>query len=311
MTVNAEPGAIALAFPGMGAKPCGHELEFYRRHESLFDPFLEEGAEATGLDLVETLCTGSLGWLTDRQSQFFTYSFSAGCHAVLREHQIVPRLMAGYSFGIYSALQSCGAITFSDGLSLIRESFRLMEETCRGRDVGMAVVIGLSESDVDAIIADAGFTSVCVVNVNNETCRIFAGLRDELHRFVALALKADAIKGELLPVDIPYHHPKLLGPASKAFSAFLRRIAWQWPSCPVVSSIDQSLLGTREQLIDFAARNLSCPINWNRTIGAMAEADVHRVVECGPGITLTQNGRFMPVAIDFVNLKNIARKLGL
>jgi malonyl CoA-acyl carrier protein transacylase len=102
----------------------------------------------------------------------------------------------------------------------------------------------------------------------------------------------------------------LLEGVSAAFHAFLKLLHWRQPSCPIVSTIDQGLLTTADELLDFTARNLAAPLNWQRVVSALHRAGVVRVVECGAGISLAQNGRFMPFHLEYVTVKNVLRKLG-
>jgi [acyl-carrier-protein] S-malonyltransferase len=123
------------------------------------------------------------------------------------------------------------------------------------------------------------------------------------------AMAREAYSAELLEVDIAYHHPILLGEVSSKFKEFIHGLEWTTPACPVVSSIDQTFLRTASELQDFAARNLTTPINWKNVVTAMEQAGITHIVECGPGVSLTQNGRFISTAIAYTNIKKARRWL--
>jgi [acyl-carrier-protein] S-malonyltransferase len=228
-----------------------------------------------------------------------------------REHGIAPDLMAGYSFGIYAAMYGSGALSYADGAAAVGRAFDLMDTASRGRDYTMALTIGLTAGEIDAILSSGYYDRLCMVNSNNDTCKVFAGPRSSLVRFVEEARVHDAIDARFLDVSIPYHHSRLLDGVSGAFHSFLQTLTWSPPLCPIVSSIDQGLLASADELIDFTAANLCTPINWERVAAALHGCGVTRAVECGPGISLTQNGRFMPFHIEYINLKTMSRKLGL
>ena len=301
----------AFAFPGVGVRPSGCEAKFYRRHESLISPFLQEASEASGTDLEFALQQNQIERLSEGTRQYFTFSFCAGVTRVLEEHGLVPEMAAGYSFGIYAALEATKVISYSDGLRILEKAYDLMKAACNGSKAGMGFVVGLKRNDIERLLAKNCYDSIRLVNTNSDTCNIFAGRRGNLESFLAEAQSYGALAAERLSVAIPYHHPTLLEGVAPEFKRFLRKFKWQDPICPIVSSIDQKLLDKCGTLVDFTSQNLSTPNNWQAVVGALASHGIRRVVECGPGISLTQNGRFLEHDIKFVNVKNMKKGLGI
>jgi [acyl-carrier-protein] S-malonyltransferase len=306
-----EPCKTAFAFPGAGVKPCGREAGFFRRHEQTLGPLLDEASERAGTDLTRELVSGDAASLPDERNQCFTYAFGAGVRDVLERCGVEPHVAAGYSFGVYAALYAARALSFSDGLSAVAEAFRLMKARCSGKPAGMAVVIGPGSEDLQALIDRDRAGGLCMVNSNSAVCNVVAGPRKELERFLAETDAAGAVSASLLDVEVPYHHPEMLKGASDEFRAFLERLAWRDPVCPVVSSIDQQVLTTWPRLLEFTASNLCTPISWRRVVESLGAMKVKRIIECGPGISLSQHGRFIDGGMEYVNVKNMAGKLGL
>jgi len=301
----------AFAFPGVGVRPSGCEAKFYRRHESMVRPFLDEASHAAKTDLAFSLLRDQIEGLEEGTRQYFTYAFSAGVCAVLQDRGFVPEFTAGYSFGIYAAMYASGAISFTTGLSILEEAYRLMKDACNGNPSGMGFVVGLNRADISRVLDKKSYSSLCLVNSNSDMCNIFAGKKKALEGFLAEAQAHGALAAECLSVAIPYHHPRILSEVTPKFRAFLQTFEWERPQCPVVSSIEQTLLVDVDALIDFTARNLSTPNNWQGVVRALNSGSVERMIECGPGISLTQNGRFLPYAIKYVNIKNMLRSLGI
>ena len=309
----ARPDSVktAFAFPGVGVRPDGREAEFYERHVEWMKPCLEEASETAGADLVRALLDGAIESMGDEKNQYFTYAYCGGLAGVLERAGLRPAFTAGYSFGIYAALHAAGAVTFTDGLRMARKAYELMSEASRGREAGMAVVIGLGGEDLASLIEKLGLETASIVNSNNELCKVLSGKRKDLEVLLAEAARQGALSGQLLEVGIPYHHPALLRGVSASFMDFLATVEWKRPVCAVVSSIDQEFLTEPGELIEFASANLSTPISWQKVVEALAGAGVARIVECGPGISLTQNGRFITGGLKYVNTRNILRRLGL
>lgn len=301
---------LAFAFPGVGVRPCGGERPFFERHRAAMASALEEAGAFAGADL-EAALEGEAE-LTELQGQLFTYAFGVAVARAALADGLAPALMAGHSMGLYSALAAAGTLDFADGLRAVEEAFGVVAEASAGVEASMAVVVGLDQAEVEALLAarPEGDTAL-LVNSNNDTTKIFAGLRADLEALVAAALAADALKARLLPVTSPYHHPGLLADASARFEASLRRFEWRPARVPIVSSIDRRLLIDGEALIELTARNIATPIDWEAVVGTMVGEGVGLVLECGAGVSLTQNGRLMPEGPRFANVKSARRRLGL
>jgi len=118
------------------------------------------------------------------------------------------------------------------------------------------------------------------------------------------------LKSELLPVRIPYHHPVYLAETSAAFEKYCNMVKWEDPHFPVLSSVNCELLRSGKDLRDLTADNLKTPIHWHRTIETIVNTSIGSAVECGPGISLTQNARFVPGELHIVNVKNYMARAG-
>jgi len=286
----------------------GREARFLAENEGVMGALLDEASARAGSDLRQPLRDGDILSLDDRRQQLLTYAFSVGMARAVEAVAGRPGAVAGYSFGIYAALCVSGAVSFSDGISVLEKARDLMEEHSAGRGCGMGVVVGLSPEEVEEIVAsDAG--TARIVNSNNPTCKVLSGPLEDLRRVLAEAARRDAVSAGLLPLEVPYHHPEILGGTERPFREFLRCVEWRDASCPVVSSIDRRLLSRAGDLADFTARNLSTPMDWERVVGVFHELGLARVVECGPGVSLTQNARFAPFEIAFSNVRNVGRWL--
>lgn len=76
--------------------------------------------------------------------------------------------MAGHSLGELSALCAADALTFEDGLRLVRERGRLMKEAGELAPGSMAAVIGLDAATLHAVCAQASAEHTPGVVVAND-----------------------------------------------------------------------------------------------------------------------------------------------
>ena len=70
---------------------------------------------------------------------------------------------AGLSLGEFTALTAAGAMSFEDGLKVVRQRGRFMQEACEATRGGMAAIIGLEEAPTREVCAQAG---VALANLN-------------------------------------------------------------------------------------------------------------------------------------------------
>jgi acyl transferase domain-containing protein len=311
MSATTHNEKLTFAFPGASVHMCGSEANFYRRHKSLIQPYLEEGSCFADTDFVAALLDSNRLNLCEREDQLFSHAFNCGIAAVYLHHGFKPYCMAGYSMGIYAALSASGTISFGDSLAMVAGAYSLAAAACTGNRYCMAVVIGFGNKEFHELIHRQDYKAIRMVNSNNDSAKILSGDLKTLNAFLAEANDRNAFKAELLDVSLPYHHPDYLSEASLEFERMLRTFTWNKPTCPIVSSIDQNFLTEPKDLLQFTAKNLSTPVSWQDVMATLSVNNVQIVIECGMGISLTQNGRMIPSAPRFVNVQNSQPRLGV
>ncbi len=300
-------GRFAFAFPGAGVAPCGREIPFYQRHQECMGPFLLQGSRAAGSDLEAALLAGELAALDPLASELFGCAFGCGVQAVYLAAGLQAHWVAGYSLGIYGALVAAGAVDFETGLRMVRRAHQLVNQDCAPGEAGLAAVVGLERGELVELLAQR--PALRLVNRNSPQSWLVAGPAAPLEELLQAAVAQGALRALRLPVQAPYHHPELLGRAGERFRGWLRTLSWRPAARPLVSSIDLRCLREPAELADFTARNLCTPIHWQGVVERLAQLGATAVLECGPGLSLTQSARFVPGAPRHVNLRNCGRWL--
>lgn len=299
-----------FAFSGIESVWEDFALDFCHRHEHVFQLLLEKASAYAGEDLTQGLCKTGQGQTSELANQLATFAYGLAVHELLIRNRVEPLAVAGFSLGVYAAVCAAGCVSVEDGLAMVVEADRLMRHAKPKETCGLAALVGLKEDELQALIPGDALNRLVKANTLNETCHIFAGFKNDLEAFNTLAVKAGALTANLLPVDIPYHHPYLLAGATQQFRIFLQKLSWEPAMVPVISTIDQQVLSQPSELIEFVAGNLSMPIHWQKVIEKFAAMGIDHLAECGPGLTLTRNGRFIAVPMHYVNVKNMQRRLG-
>src|SRR5437660_3903 len=176
----------ALLFAGQGAQVVGMGKDLPEAFPSAKAWF--ERANATlGYDLSSICCAGPEAELTkteNAQPGIFLVSWIA--FQLLKEK--VPGFTfaatAGLSLGEFTALTAAGAMSFEDGLTLVRQRGRFMQEACDATHGGMAAIIGLDEGPTREVCAQAG---VVLANLNCPGQLVISGETEKITKACELA----------------------------------------------------------------------------------------------------------------------------
>jgi [acyl-carrier-protein] S-malonyltransferase len=191
-----------------------------------------------------------------------------------------PALMAGHSLGEISALVAAGALSDRDGLLLVAERGRLMQEAAAAAGGGgMLAALGDERGAVDEVARRLGLT---VANDNAPSQVVLSGESGALDA-AASDLKEQGMRTRRLAVRGAFHSPAM-EPAVGPFREVLEEIEVNEPRVPVLSGV------TAEPFDDIRLRlsqAISHPVRWLDVMRAMAARGARRFVEVGPGKVLT------------------------
>ena len=251
----------------------------------------EEADEVLGFPLSRLCWEGpeeELGLTANTQPALLATSIAI-YRALLPQGLFVePVAMAGHSLGEYSALVAADALSFADGLRLVRKRGELMQEAVPVGVGAMAAFIGLDDQAVAAVAEEASQGEVCAVaNYNSPGQTVIAGHKAAVDRAVAMARDRGARKATLLAVSAPFHSP-LMRPAREGMAAELAKVEFRAPRVPVVANVDAAPVLTGDAARDALVRQIDGPVRWVESVTWMAQsAGVRTFLEIGPGNVLT------------------------
>ncbi len=208
--------------------------------------------------------------------------------AVLRliEDEIGPvAFAAGHSLGEFSAYVAAGTLTYEDALDVVRLRGELMFEAGQKRPGTMAAILGLSDDEVEAVCAevDAG---ICVpANFNASGQVVVSGDIAGVEQGMERATDAGARRVVRLSVSGAFHSP-LMEPAADGLRDKLESIDFQDPRYPVFSNVTARPVTSGSEARKLLVEQLTSPVRWSASVGAMVEAGTDRFLELGPGSVL-------------------------
>ena len=300
-----------FAFPGVGIKYCGKEIEFFKKNQEYFMHFIKEASSFSKCNFLEKLKNGDLTFDNTIDENIFSIIYSCGVANYFKAKSILPDLLICYSFGVYGALIISEVLTFKEAVAVMIDAHIEMDNVAKKLEPSdVAVIVGLIKEDAEELLCRLKLKTVVKINENNDTCIVVSGLKKELDIFCKKALDENAFGAELLNVNLPFHNSRLLENIKDSFGKKLQNYSFKTPKIPIISSIDQSLITTKEMAKLFVNKNISTPLNWYKTVeSATKDYGAKKIFEVGVGISLTQNGRFTSFDLEYINIKNYQRKL--
>src|SRR5580693_1107523 len=176
----------ALLFAGQGAQVVGMGKDLAGKFPTAKSWFDRANA-ALGYDLAGICFHGPEADLTkteNAQPGIFLVSWIA--FQLLKEQ--APGLKfdatAGLSLGEFTALAAAGVMSFEDGLKIVRERGRFMQEACQTTRGAMAAIIALDETVTRRICQEAG---VELANLNCPGQLVISGEAEKIATACELA----------------------------------------------------------------------------------------------------------------------------
>lgn len=212
-----------------------------------------------------------------------------------------PSFVAGHSLGEYTALVAAGALDFEDGLRLVRERGRLMQEAAANSAGAMAAILGLDEERVTAICQEAG-AEICNLNAPGQT--VIGGTEQAVTSAMALALERGAQRGIRLNVSGAFH-TSLMQQAAEGMASAIAGTPMRDPAVPIIANTTGAPITTAEPLRDELVQQLTRPVQWQRSMEYLRSQGVGAVIEFGPGRVLTGLARRIDRGIAVRNVSDM------
>ncbi|GGA86960.1 malonyl CoA-acyl carrier protein transacylase [Neiella marina] len=274
-------------FPGQGSQAVGM-LGDWVEHPVAKETFAE-ASEALGYDLAELIQNGPAEELNKTfVAQPALLATSVALYRIyLAAGGAKPDFMAGHSLGEYSALVCAGAVDFADGIKLVEQRGRYMQDAVPPGTGGMAAIIGLTAEQVVACCDQAANGDVVsAVNFNSPIQTVIAGQADAVTRASEACKEAGAKRVVPLPVSVP-SHCALMQPAADKLGETLKQVNVSAPDVVVVNNVDVATESAADAIQSALVRQLFSPVRWTETVTWLADQGVTEAFEVGPGAVLT------------------------
>lgn len=275
----------ALLLPGQGSQEVGMGRDLAERWPEAGELF-ERADRILDHDLSRLCWEGPEEELTrteNAQPAILLHSCAAFrlLPEPLRESVVVG---AGHSLGEFTAYVCAGALSFEDGLRLVRRRGELMARSDEGT---MAAVLGMDDDRVRRLCSEDGGT-VVAANFNAPGQVVISGEEAAVERVGRRAEEAEDGARRVLPLQVSgaFHSP-LMEVAREGLAEALEAVDFGDPDFPVVANVSAEPVTTGEEARRLLVEQLTSPVRWTESVLAMRDRDPDRWLEVGPGNVLS------------------------
>jgi [acyl-carrier-protein] S-malonyltransferase len=279
----------AFLFPGQGAQYVGMGAALAASlpaAKALFD----QASGLLGYDLL-AVCTNGPAERLNATDVSQPAIFVASLAALESLKQSDPSALdgvvatAGLSLGEYTALVFAGAMSFADGLAVVRERGRAMQAAAVATPSGMVSALLLELGPVEEVVKEA--SAAGRIWIANYLCPGNTVLSGEIVAIDAAEKLIEAKNGK--PVRLPVagaFHTDLMKPADQELAAALAKAAIKPAKIPVYSNVDANPHTDPSEIRPLLVRQVLNPVRWEETMRKLLAEGVERFYEIGPGKVL-------------------------
>jgi [acyl-carrier-protein] S-malonyltransferase len=200
----------------------------------------------------------------------------------LKDAGIDADVVAGHSLGEYAAAHAAGSLGLGDGVRLVAERDRLMNEASQENPGGMVALIG-ADPDAVAAAAERSDGAVVAANFNSPRQIVVSGQLDALEE-VTEGLRGRKVR---LQVAGAFHSP-LMAEAAREMDGLLEEVEFDEPDIPMVGATDGAVLTTAEGVRGALRNQMLSPVRWVAVVEKLLELGVREIFEAGEDGTLTR-----------------------
>lgn len=284
------PRKTAVLFPGQGSQELGMGAALAAGNGLAADVF-QEADRLLGIPLSRYCWEGPPEQLNSTeitQPALLTHSLAVWRAFADSYPDFRPAAAAGHSLGEFSALVAAGSLDFPSGLRLVRERGLAMRDAGQSYPGGMAAILGLEASQVDAVCQAVTSKLEGGVWIANDNCpgqTVISGDEQALDEASRRLDGAGARKIVRLAVSIAAHSPYMQA-AQDRFRTALDQARIGDPEIAVYGNVEAMALRNAASVKADLDAQLTSNVRWTETIERMIADGIDTFVELGSGDVL-------------------------
>ncbi|MDJ0733380.1 MAG: amino acid adenylation domain-containing protein [Nostocaceae cyanobacterium] len=289
-----KPAKIAFLFTGQGSQyiDMGRQLyesePTFRETIDYCDKILRSHLEKPLLEILypqtaEEDLAASINETAYTQPALFAIEYAL-CQ-LWQSWGIKPDVVMGHSIGEYVAATVAGVFSLEDGLKLIAQRGRLMQELPQD---GEMVALLTSEAKALAAIQPYG-EDISLAAINGPESVVISGKRSAINAVVATS-EAQGIKTKKLTVSHAFHSP-LMEPILADFARVAGEVNFGTPKITLISNLTGKVATDEVTTPQYWCDHIRQPVRFAAGMATMAQQGVDVFLEVGAKPILLAMGR--------------------
>lgn len=297
-------GKIGFLFSGQGAQTIGMGEDLFKNREECKNVF-ESGENLLNMDILNKMFNGdeeTLKKTSIAQPAIVLTSLAAA--EALKNEGIECDYSCGLSLGEYTALIHSRVISFEDGIKLVKERGRIMEEAGIKVKGKMAAVLKLKEDKVEELVNRCKeFGIIEVANYNCPGQIVIGGESDPIDKSIEIVKE---LGGMAIPLKVSgAFHTSLLKEASEEFYDYIEKVRFNEIDEKIYSNLKGNLYVKEDNIKNILKNHMVKPVYFEEIIRNMISKGVDTFIEIGPGKTLTGFVKKIDRKVKILNVYDI------
>ena len=288
-------GKIAFVFSGQGDQYPGMGKELAEKYPVAAQTYelcdkLRPGTstqcfESTEDELKET-----------KNTQPCLFAMELAAASVLKEKDVMPDAVAGFSLGEVVAATFSGTFDSETGFRLVCKRGELMQREAEKFDTSMAAVVKLTPEQVQEVCDK--YSDVYPVNFNCPGQITVSGLSSQMADFFA-DVKASGGRAIPLKVKGAFHSPFM----KIAAGSFAEEVAGaEIKERTITLYSNMTAAPYTEDVVGLLSKQICSPVQWEKIIRNMIADGIDTFIEIGPGKTLSNMIKKINADVKAVNV---------
>ncbi|CAL4042937.1 Malonyl CoA-acyl carrier protein transacylase [Buchnera aphidicola (Takecallis arundicolens)] len=301
---------IAMIFPGQGKQNI-HRILCLNNQDSIIKKTFEEASEHLHYNIWKAIQKKTYITKQDIHIQPIILTTSVAIYRFWKKiGGINPVISSGHSLGEYSALVCSDAITFLDGLKIVKKREIIMKKQMKGLETQMQAIIGLEKKIILKICKQNSCKkSVNIANINSKNQIVISGYKQSVQKTSIICQNMGA-KTIILPINIAAHC-NIMKKIKRKFTKQIKKINIQKTKYPVINSISVKQQISKHTIRKSLVKQLFQPVQWEKTMNVINSMS-NIILEMGTNNILTNLHKKNYVNIIPMNtIQNINQTLNL
>ena len=277
---------IGFLFPGQGSQSVGMGKDIYEEYEEARKIY-EEFQNITKIDIAKISFEGEEETLNQtKYTQLAILTESLAILEILKQNGIKSEISAGLSLGEYSALINSNALSFEEGVKIVKKRGEYMQNLLPKGEWQMAAIMGLSDEQVEEVCKKVKAGFVVPANYNTIGQVAISGEKQGIEEAETIAKEMGAKKVRVLKTAGPFHTERLKESAD-ALRKELENITINKFETKVIKNLDGDFYKDTDNVKEILASHIINPVRFSKTIKTMLDNGIDVFIEIGPGKTLS------------------------